>query len=389
MSVNNQYSNLVLLGAYIELCDEKNGNDEYTLEDIRGISTEKKFIPTKANLDGVSLNAYKVVRRAEFAYVSDTSRRGDKIALALNTTNNPLLISSIYTTFRSIDTKKLLPEYLYLLLSREEFDRLSRFNSWGSARETFDWSEFCRIQIPLPDIDIQQELVDTYNGLKALAEENEALIKPLTEACKAYIVDCKRKYPEVALGKYIQPYDERNRNGVYTLEDVRGISTEKKFIATKANLDGVPLTAYKVVHRDEFAYVSDTSRRGDKIALALNRTNKPFLISSIYTTFRSIDTDILLPEYLYILFSREEFDRLSRFNSWGSARETFEWREFCRIQIPLPPLDVQQAIVNVHNCAEEAKKIGTEAREKMKTLCPALVQRALNGYSINEKCLIS
>ena len=196
MSVNNGHNNLISLGDYIELCDERNSEGKYTLDDIRGISTEKKFIDTKANLDGVSLSAYKVVQKDEFAYVSDTSRRGDKIALGLNTTNNPVLISSIYTTFRTIDSKKLLPIYLYLFFTREEFDRYSRFNSWVSARETFDWSEFCRIQIPLPDIETQQELVDTYNGLKALAEQNEALIQPLTEACQAYIVDCKKKYPE-------------------------------------------------------------------------------------------------------------------------------------------------------------------------------------------------
>ena len=379
MSVNSELGNLVCLGEYIELCDERNSDGVYKLDDIQGISTGKKFIATKANLDGVSLTSYKVVHSYEFAYVADTSRRGDKIALALNTTNKPVLISSIYTTFRSIDTEKLLPEYLFLLLSREEFDRFSRFNSWGSARETFDWSEFCRIQIPLPDIDIQQELVDTYNGLKALAEQNEALIKPLTEASQAYIVDCKKKYPEVELGEYIEPIDERNSDGVYKLDDIQGISTGKKFIATKANLDGVSLTSYKVVHSYEFAYVADTSRRGDKIALALNTTNKPVLISSIYTTFRSIDAEKLLPEYLFLLLSREEFDRFSRFNSWGSARETFDWSELCRVLIPLPPPEVQQAIVNLYNCAEEARNIATEAREKIKTLCPALVQRAING----------
>lgn len=124
------------------------------------------------------------------------------------------------------------------------------------------------------------------------------------------------------------------------------------------------MTSYKVVHSYEFAYVADTSRRGDKIALALNTTNKPVLISSIYTTFRSIDTEKLLPEYLFLLLSREEFDRFSRFNSWGSARETFDWSELCRVLIPLPPPEVQQAIVNLYNCAEEARNIATEAREK-------------------------
>ena len=190
----------------------------------------------------------------------------------------------------------------------------------------------------------------------------------------------KKEYSNlVSLGDYIQLCDERNSAEEYTLDDIQGISTEKKFIPTKANLDGVSLTAYKVVQSDEFAYVSDTSRRGDKIALGLNTTNKPVLISSIYTTFRSIDTNKLLPEYLYLFLSREEFDRYSRFNSWGSARETFDWSELCRVRIPFSPPEVQQAIVDIYNCTEEAKKIANDAREKMKNLCPALVQRAING----------
>ncbi len=364
----------VRLGDYIEQCDERAGND-FTVDDVIGISTDKKFIPTKANMDGVSLNSYKIVNPHEFAYVADTSRRGDKIALALNTSNKPVLISSIYTSFRSKDVIKLLPEYLFMLLNRAEFDRYARFNSWGSARETFDWGEMCRIEIPLPDIEVQRELVATYNGLKALAEQNEALLPRLSAACHAYIVDCRAKYPAVPLGEYIEQCDERAGDN-FTVDDVIGISTDKNFIATKANMDGVSLKSYKVVQPHEFAYVADTSRRGDKIALALNTTEKPVLISSIYTAFRSKDTDRLLPGYLLLLLNRTEFDRYTRFNSWGSARETFDWSEMCRVEIPVPPIEIQKAIVEVFKCSERAKKIGTEARERMKNLCPALVQRA-------------
>lgn len=374
MSVKNEHNNLVRLGDYIELCDERNNNEEYTLDDIRGISTGKIFIDTKANLDGVSLTAYKVVHKDEFAYVSDTSRRGDKIALALNTTDKPVLISSIYTTFRSIDTKKLLPEYLYILLSREEFDRLSRFNSWGSARETFDWSEFCRIQIPLPDTDIQQELVDTYNGLKALAEQNEALSKPLTEACQAYIVDCKKKYPEVELGGYVEEVNDKNSEGKYT--EVKGLSTLKKFREPNSRVNKNELHGYKIVYNKCFAYVPTTDT-WKVFACALNHGNT-FVVSPIYCVFR-ITNNLLLEEFLNILFQPQEFDRYVRYNSWGSARENFNFSELSNIQIPLPPPKVQQAIVNIYKCAEEAMKIATEAREKMKMLCPALVQRAING----------
>lgn len=185
--------------------------------------------------------------------------------------------------------------------------------------------------------------------------------------------------PMVRLGDLIELCDERNSEGKYGIDDVRGISTEKKIIETKANLDGVSLTSYKIVMPDEFVYVADTSRRGEKIALALNDTNSGFLISSIYTTFRSKDENILLPEYLYLLLSRTEFDRYSRFNSWGSAREIFAYDDLCDVQIPVPPLEIQQKIVNLYNCYEECKRISTVAREKIKNLCPALVQKAAHS----------
>lgn len=87
------------LGDLIEQCDERNTSNFYFATDVRGISTEKSFIETKANLSGVNLTSYKIVKHGEFAYVADTSRRGDKIALAFNSTKNEILISSIYTVF--------------------------------------------------------------------------------------------------------------------------------------------------------------------------------------------------------------------------------------------------------------------------------------------------
>ena len=367
----------VRLGDYIEQCDERAGND-FTVDDVIGISTDKKFIPTKANMDGVSLNSYKIVNPHEFAYVADTSRRGDKIALALNTSNKPVLISSIYTSFRSKDVIKLLPEYLFMLLNRAEFDRDARFNSWGSARETFDWDEMCRIEIPLPDIEVQRELVATYNGLKTLAEQNEALLPRLSAACHAYIVDCRAKYPAVPLGEYIEQCDERAGDN-FTVDNVIGISNVKSLIPTKADMKDVSLAPYKLFKPNEFCYVTVTSRNGGKISLAMNNTAKTYIVSSSYLVFCCKDENILLPEYLFLLLNRTEFDRYTRFNSWGSARETFDWSEMCRVEIPVPPIEIQKAIVEVFSCSERAKQIASKARARMKNLCPALVQRAANS----------
>lgn len=325
----------------------------------------------------MDLSKFLIVEPKEFVYNPRT--HGKKIGLGFNTTDSNFIISWNNVAFRVKDPNLLCPDYLYILISREEWDRNACFRSWGSSTEVFSWAEFGSMEIPLPSIDVQRELVYTYNGLKSLAEQNETLIPRLSAACQAYIVDCRAKYPSVPLGEYIEQLDKRNSDGALTVADVQGISTDKCFIPTKANMDGVPVLSYKIVAPSEFIYVADTSRRGDKMALALNSSDKDILVSSIYTVFRSIDKSILLPEYLFLLFNRPEFDRYTRFNSWGSARETFDWSEMERVQIPLPPIDVQQAIVDVYHCMERAKQIATTAREKLKTLCPALVQRAAHS----------
>lgn len=174
------------------------------------------------------------------------------------------------------------------------------------------------------------------------------------------------------LGDLIEICDDRNESGYLSLDDVRGISTDKLFIATKANMDGVNLDSYKVVDKNVFAYVPDTSRRGDKIAIAFNTEDKPLLVSSIYTTFYCKNTELIYPEYLFMFFNRPEFDRYARFNSWGSARETFSWEDFCDTPIDLPSLDVQKHFASLY-VAYSKCSFGIHSKE----LCPILIKGSL------------
>ena len=151
------------------------------------------------------------------------------------------------------------------------------------------------------------------------------------------------------LGDLIEQCDDRNSDGVYSLDDVKGISIQKIFIETKANMEGVSLNPYILVKPDFFAYVTVTSRNGEKITLAHNTTDNTYLVSSSYVVFKIGRTDLLLSDYLFMYFNRPEFDRFSRFNSWGSARETFSWEDLCDIDIYLPPLPIQQKYVDVYN----------------------------------------
>lgn len=108
------------LGNYITLCDRTNADLKYSVADVQGISIEKKFIDTKANMEGVSLAPYAVVEPNEFAYVTVTSRNGGKISLARNSSSHAYICSSSYVVFKIINTKKLLPEYLSMLFERRD-----------------------------------------------------------------------------------------------------------------------------------------------------------------------------------------------------------------------------------------------------------------------------
>lgn len=367
----------VRLGDYIKLCDEV--NTKGTTYPMLGINKDKVFMPTVANVSTVDIKKYKIVSKGRFVFSAMQTGRDVCIRIALYDKDEPALISPAYTTFIVEEEKGLLPEFFFMYFVRAEMDRYGWFISDSSVRSNLDWVRFVEIQIPLPSPEKQRELVATWKGLRDMKEQNEAMAAPLMQLCQSRLQELKHKYPLTEIGPYIEQCDERNSENVYTQDDVRGISTDKKFLPTKANLEGVSLTSYKVVNPMDFAYVADTSRRGDKIALALNTTEDKILISSIYTTFKSKDISQLLPEYLYLMMSRSEFDRYARFHSWGSARETFDWDDMCRVAIPLPSIEEQQAIVNIYKCAAECKRIAEEADRLSREICPALMQKAIRG----------
>lgn len=364
------------LGSLIEQSDTRNTDDHYTVDDVRGISTDKAFIETKANMDGVSLTSYKVVCRNEFAYVADTSRRGDKIALAFNT-ENEILISSIYTVFKVFRPDLLSSQYLYMYFNRPEFDRYSRFNSWGSARETFSWEDFCDIDIELPPLPIQQKYVDIYKAMLANQQSYKHGLDDLETVLEGYLDILRNDAPCEAIGKYIRLSETKNEDLHYGLDAVRGVSIEKRLIDTKANMTGVNLKPYYLLEPNSFAYVTVTSRNGEKISIALNDTEETYICSSSYIVFRSKDETKLLPRYLMLFLSRSEFNRYARFNSWGSARETFDWDEMCNVKIPIPDIDTQRAISNIYRCYVERKSIGERLKAQIKEICPILIKGSI------------
>ena len=362
------------LGELIEITDERNYSGRYSLDSVKGISTEKCFIDTKANMDGVSLDLYKVVNHGEFSYVPDTSRRGDKIALAFNSSVGSVLISSIYTTFRIFREDLLLPEYLYMFFNRPEFDRYSRFNSWGSARETFSWEDFCDIDITLPDIEQQRKYVDVYLSLQNNLAAYQSKVDDLKLVCDGYNEELRRKIPCEKIGPYIKPSDERNTD--LKIKLAQGITNDKEFADPKQVADAE--TSAKIVRRGQFAYNRATTRNGEKISIAY-RTGDDCVVSSAYQIFEISAKDKLYPEYLMMWYKRSEFDRYARYMSKGSAHEFFEYEDMEEVQIPIPSIEIQKAIASIYNVYKERQRIATQLKEQLNNLCPILIKGSLQN----------
>lgn len=175
------------------------------------------------------------------------------------------------------------------------------------------------------------------------------------------------------LGDLITLSEEKNSENKYGIGDVKAASIRKVFIETKANMSGVSLTPYLVVKPDYFAYVPVTSRNGNKITIAHNETEDTYIVSSSYIVFYVSSTDILDSDFLFMYFNRPEFDRYSRYHSWGSAREVFSWNEMCAIEINLPSIDIQRKYVAVFK-ALLANNNGTE---DIAEICPILIKGAI------------
>lgn len=363
------------LGELIELCDDRNADNVFTLDDVKGISIKKEFIETKADMAGVSLTPYILVRPNSFAYVTVTSRNGEKITLAHNTSNSTYIVSSSYVVFRVCKPDVLLSDYLFMFFYRPEFDRYSRFNSWGSARETFSWEDFCDIDITLPSIEQQRKYVDVYLSLQNNLATYQSKVDDLKLVCDGYIEDLRRKMPCEKIGFYIRECNERNEE--LSISEVQGVESSGNFSETRANTVGLDFHNYKIVRPYQFAYNPSRINLGS-IAMR-DALSTDCIVSPMYVVFEVVEHGKLLPDYLLLWLTRSEFFRSTLFYASGSVRDTFGFSEMKEVEIPIPDISVQREIVNIHRCYLERQRIAAQLKEQLNNLCPILIKGSLQN----------
>lgn len=226
-------SNYRKLGEFIRQVDVRNVGDKKV--NLLGVSVQKVFIPSIANTVGTDFTKYKVVKKGQFTYIPDTSRRGDKIGIALLEEYEEGLVSNVYTVFEIIDENELCPEYLMLWFSRPEFDRYARFRSHGSVREIMDWEEMCNVILPVPDISEQRKTVEAYKVVEDRIELKRKINDNLREVATVNFFEKIRyrkcnpdNYQETEIGTYPSDWRIITLGEVLeTIIDRRGVTPAK------------------------------------------------------------------------------------------------------------------------------------------------------------------
>jgi len=370
-------SNFKRLGDYIQKVDKRNRN--LSVSNLLGVSIQKKFIASIANTTNTDMSVYRKIKSNQFAFSPVTSRNGEKITVALFKETEEAILSPAYQVFEVINETELIPEYLFIWFNRLEFDRYTRFNSWGSARETFDWDTMCEVRLPIPSIEEQKKYVALYNGLLNNQKTYENSLDDLQLICDAYIENLIKTEEPKLLGDHIEKLDERNDDDM--INDVIGISERKVFREPSGKVNKKNLTRHFIVRKNEFAYIPRMNPF-KPLAVALSHYDYPILVSPSYVTFKVKNTNKLLSEFLILFLKRAEFDRYAAFHAWSSTRDTFDWIDMCDIKLPIPSIEKQKSIVTIYHTLETRKRINTQLKDSIKPLCPVLMKGVVDEMSM-------
>ena len=198
-------SNYKPIGNFIRLVDVR--NKELKNLELVGVTVNKRFIPSVANIIGSDMTNYKIIKKNQFACSLMQVRRDGKIPVALFE-DNEAIISQAYPVFEIVDTNELLPQYLMMWMTRSEFDRESCFYAVGGVRGSLEWEDFCSMKLPVPTIDKQKEIIKEYHAITDRIKLNEQLNQKLEDTAQEIFDSTfnneNKEMEQVRLGDFIE-----------------------------------------------------------------------------------------------------------------------------------------------------------------------------------------
>ena len=359
------------LGEHIKLCSATNADMRYGIEYVRGVNNLKKLMPTKADINDRDLSKFSIVNPGDFVFNHRTSRNGSKFSIAYNDGTEPIICTEDYVVFhiRKESEQILIAEWLYLFFCRSEFDRYVITNSWGSSTEFYNWEDICDVEIDLPPFSIQQKFVAIYKAMVANQQSYERGLEDLKLSIDAEMDKLKRSIDRITLRELLVESDIKNSDGKLT--EVQGVNKEKAFMPTVAS--GEDLSKYKVVPPRHLACNLMHVGRDVALPIALNTTDNKMLVSPAYNVF-TVDEKKAYAEYILIWLSREEAGRYAWFLCDSSVRSGLDKKRFFDIAIPLPPLQQQNMLVDLHQAMIMRRNINDQLKTKIRDICPILIK---------------
>ena len=340
-------SNYKQLGQYIRQVDVRNVDGKE--EDLLGVSVQKQFIPSIANTVGTDFSKYKVVKKRQFTYIPDTSRRGDKIGIALLEDHEEGLVSNVYTVFEVIDENQLMPEYLMLWFKRPEFDRYARFKSHGSVREVMDWDEMCKVELPVPPIEKQRSIVKAYQTIT-----NRIALKRKINQNLSAILDSKLN----------DIYDSLDDERLTSLDNICDLTSSKRVFAEDYAISGIPfyrgkeislkqagepITDPLFIEKSHFAILKERygiPQKGDILITAVGTIGNSYLVQDEEFYFK--DGNIIwlknfafgLNYYIYDFMQTKLFKQMLEGICIGSTQTALTIAALSKFQIKIPEAEV-------------------------------------------------
>lgn len=386
-----------LLGGFIRQVDVRNTDGKE--ENLLGVSVQKMFIPSIANTVGTDFTKYKVVKRGQFTYIPDTSRRGDKIGIALLTDYDEGLVSNIYTVFEVKDENELLPEYLMLWFSRPEFDRYARFKSHGSVREIMDWDEMCKVELPVPSIDKQRSIVKAYQTITERIELKRRINDNLRATAETEFFRLIR-YPQIQevpsqdteIGAYPSDWILTTLGQVLsTIIDRRGLTPTK--LGGEWSPDGIIAISAKSVKNHELINL-DIANRVDRelyerwmpqklqphdILMTSEAPLGEFYFIADFSEYclsqrlfaMRANTEIVEPTVLYFQLTDSIGKHQIDIRKTGTTVTGIRQSELVQVPVILPPKQVQQSFARFCNpimLSIERNSAEIRALSKVKTM---------------------
>ena len=370
-------SNYRRIGEHIRLVDERNKG--LYVHQLLGLSISKQFIPSVANIIGTDMENYKVIRKNQFACSTMQVRRDKKMPVALLQEVDEAIISQAYPVFEVKDEKELLPEYLMMWFTRSEFDREACFHAVGGVRGSLEWEDFENLQLPIPHIDKQREIVKEYNVIQHRITLNQQLIQKLEETAQAI-------YREWFVGGVdLENLPEGWRVG--TLGDLCEYSN-KRISINEINLDTYISTENMLQNRSGIVQASSLPLNGSVTNFEIGN----ILISNIRPYFKKIwlanfnggcSNDVLCftpresvpPLYLYQILEKDNFFEYVMAGSKGTKMPRGDKKWIMNYETIIPSNELLEKFSRTTQVFQNYIQIKKSANQKLTELKDLLLSK--------------